>query len=97
MQHKNEVPNRNIIEMFPRLCKPAKLYAHEFKILLSFTASKITEKVELTNNATGKTKAFLRIHYDNCLDAANILFSNHQTIDTFLDSRIQKIDSAALF
>ena len=39
---------------------------------LSFSTSKITEKVELTKKATGKTSAILCRRYDNCLDPANL-------------------------
>ena len=39
---------------------------------LSFTASKVTEKVEPTKKATGKTSPILCRRYDNCLDAANL-------------------------
>ena len=41
-------------------------------IFLSFTTSKITEKVELTKKAAGKTSAILCRRYNNCLDAANL-------------------------
>ena len=44
------------------------------KYLLSLTASKITEKVELAKYATGQTSAILCRRYDNCLHAA-ILYS----------------------
>ena len=40
------------------------------KYFLSFTASKITEKVEFTKNATGKTSVTLRRRCINCHDAA---------------------------
>ena len=53
---------------------------HMFRIyILSFTANKVTEKAELTKKATGKTAAFLCGHYDNCLDAINDIFPEHQT------------------
>ena len=46
---------------------------HMFReYILSFTTSKITEKVELTKKATGKASAILCRCYDNCLDAANL-------------------------
>ena len=38
---------------------------------LSFTTSKLTEKVALTKKAPGKTSAILCRCCDNCLDAAN--------------------------
>ena len=38
---------------------------------LSFTTSKIKEKVQLTEKAAGKTSGIVCRRYGNCLDATN--------------------------
>ena len=48
---------------------------------LSLTTSKITEEVEPTKKATGKTSAILCRGYDNCLDAANLYSRTPDIVD----------------
>ena len=71
MQHENEVPTQhhgNVIVFvwtYKMKCKCMRIF-------LFFATRKITEKVELTKNATGKTSAIFFRRYDNCLDTTNL-------------------------
>ena len=70
MQQETEEPTRYVTEVF-KCFMGLQNKMHMFrKYFLSFTTSKIIEKVELTKHATGKTKASLCRQYDICLDAA---------------------------
>ena len=55
------------------VCVDLQNKMHMFReYFLSFTTNKLTEKVELTKKATGKTSDILCRSYDNCLDVANL-------------------------
>ena len=56
------------------VCGPTKQNTHVMfrEYFLSFTTSKITEKVELAKEATDKTSAILCRRYSNCLGTANL-------------------------
>ena len=73
MQQENEVPTQNVREMLLCLCADLQNKIHMFQeYFLSFTANKITEKVELTKEANGKNATYLCTRYGNCLHAANL-------------------------
>ena len=72
MQQENEVPTQNIMQILLCLCGPTNKMHMFQEYFLSFTGSKITENVELTKKATGKTSANLCRLYDDCRDASDL-------------------------
>ena len=75
MQQENEVPTRNIVEIFSCLYSSYKIKCTCFKTIFGpLLPTKSQTKLNLPNTQMEKLKLFLCKHY--CFDPATVIFSN---------------------